>query len=531
MNVAAPPESARGSPLLQALRDPACYPHPVGEVELLETHISHVLLAGEFAYKIKKPVRLPFLDFSTLEARAHFCREELRLNRRTAPQLYLDVVAIGGTPSAPRVGGPGPVLEYAVKMRRFAQDALFSSLARAGALRRPHIDALVDEVVAFHASAAAIAADAGAGEQAAIASAAANFDEMAALDPPAPQRAALESLAEWTRREGERLAATFAQRAALGFVRDCHGDLHLGNVAFLDARPVLFDCLEFSETLRRTDVMADVAFVAMDLARVGLPRLAARFVNRYLERTGDYAGLEVLRFLEVYRAMVRAKVAMIRLAQSSGDAAQAARKELEGLLELARHLSTRAAPAIILMHGLSATGKTTVGERLVEALGAVRLRSDVERKRLHGLDATAPAPAEPGGGIYGERASRDTYERLATLAAGIVALGYPVIVDATFLRRADRDRFRALAGAESVGFQVVACTAPDEVLRARAAERVRAGHDASDAGLAVIEAQKVLLEPLGADERMHATLADTSAGPRWKSAVESFARRFHSHDG
>ncbi|HSJ96009.1 MAG TPA: aminoglycoside phosphotransferase, partial [Myxococcota bacterium] len=230
MDTAAMPDPPKLASLFEALRDPACYPHPVSEVQVLETHISQVLLAGEFAYKIKKPVRLPFLDFSTLEARRRFCREELRLNRRTAPQLYLDVVAIGGTPAAPRVGGGGPALEYAVKMRRFPQEALFSHLARARALGRAHVDALADELVAFHGAAARFAE----GGQAASASAAANFEEMAALAPSAPQREVLEVLRAWTRREGARLAAAFAQRAARGFVRDCHGDLPRGNLAWVD---------------------------------------------------------------------------------------------------------------------------------------------------------------------------------------------------------------------------------------------------------------------------------------------------------
>jgi predicted kinase len=352
-----------------------------------------------------------------------------------------------------------------------------------------------------------------------------------ALEPSPEDRARLDSLRRWTQAVAEALAPRFADRAAHGFERECHGDLHLGNVAQLDGRPLLFDCIEFSERLRRIDVMSDVAFAAMDLARYGLWRHAARFVNRYVERTGDYAGLAVLRFYEVYRAMVRAKVAWIRACQGRAGTAgtQAAHGEFAAYLTLARRLSQRVAPALVLMHGLSASGKTTASDLLVEALGAVRVRSDVERKRLHGLDALASAAAAPGAGIYGERDAQDTYGRLAALAREVLAAGYPVVVDAAFLRRADRDRFRALAAGLGAGFQIAACTAPEAVLRARVIVRQRSGADASDAGIEVLESQLRGVEPLGGDEWVHAVRLDTAAGPAWRATVESLARRFGAH--
>jgi hypothetical protein len=494
---------------IEALRDPACYPHPVGTVELLQTHISYVLLAGEFAYKVKKPVCLPFLDFSTLAARRHFCEEELRLNRRTAPGLYLEVVPIGGTPSAPRVGQAEPLLDYAVKMRRFAQEALYSARARRGSLEAADVDALADAVAAFHAT----AATGGAG-QAMPLGALDNFSQIAALAAPPAARTLLEALERWTRLEAQALGGRFAERAARGFVRECHGDLHLANVALIDARPVLFDCIEFSEPMRHIDVMSDVAFAAMDLERHGLPRLAARFVNRYLESTGDYGGLVLLRFYQVYRAMVRAKVALIGGAQ----------REFAECLGVAWRLSCRGAALVVLMHGVSGSGKTTASERLVEALGAVRLRSDVERKRLHGMGPGERASAAPGAGIYGEQDARNTYERLAALAGDVLAAGCSVIVDATFLHRADRDRFRGLAADAGADLRIVACDAPEAVLRERVAGRERHGRDASDAGVAVLEAQLRMLEPLGGDERTHALAVDT--GHDWQPAVESLAHRF-----
>jgi len=498
--------------LMDLLHDSACYPHPTGTVQLLETHISWVLLAGDFAYKVKKPVSLPFLDFSTLEARRRACEEEVRLNRRTAPQLYLGVVPIGGTPAAPRMGEGRQVFEYAVKMLRFPQDALYSERAKRGILDDADVDSLADAVVALHRQ-----APRGGPAQPMPEGAIANLAEIAALGPAPAARARLEVLEHWTRREAASLADAFERRAGEGFVRECHGDLHLANVVRIDGRPVPFDCIEFSAPLRNIDVMSEVAFTTMDLQRHGLPRKASRFLNHYLESTGDYAGLAVLRFYEVYRAVVRAKVAML------GGAAE----EAWALLGLAEQLTHRGAPVVVLMHGVSGSGKTTVAARLLEALGAIRLRSDVERKRLHGIGPGAHAPAAPGAGIYGPLENAGTYERLEELASGVVAAGYPVIVDATFLHRADRDRFRALAAREHGVLEIADCQAPEAILRRRVAERERGGHDVSDAGVAVLQAQLDRREPLGADERMHSAHVDTSR-IEWKGAVESLARRFRA---
>ncbi|MEP7262738.1 MAG: AAA family ATPase, partial [Usitatibacter sp.] len=494
------------------LHDCACYPHPAGTVQMIETHISWVLLAGDFAYKVKKPVSLPFLDFSTLEARRRACEEEVRLNRRTAPQLYLGVVPIGGALAAPRVAEGRQVFEYAVKMLRFPQEALYSERAKRGILDDADIDALAEAVVALHRQ-----APRGGAAQPMPEGAIANLAEIAALCP-APARACLEVLEGWTRREAAALAGTFERRAGEGFVRECHGDLHLANVVRIDGRPVAFDCIEFSAPLRNIDVMSEVAFTTMDLQRHGLPRKASRFLNCYLESTGDYAGLAVLRFYQVYRAAVRAKVAML------GGATE----EACALLGLAEELTHREAPVVVLMHGVSGSGKSTAAARLLEALGAIRLRSDVERKRLHGIGSGAHAPAAAGAGMYGPRENAGTYERLEELASGVIAAGYPVIVDATFLHRADRDRFRAVAAREHGVLEIADCHAPEAILRRRVAERERGGDDASDAGVEVLQAQLGMREPLGADERMHSVYLDTSR-IEWKVTAESLARRFRAH--
>ena len=509
-------EPALGTPaLVAALHDPACYPHPVDRVEAIETHISHVLLAGDFAYKLKKPVKLAFLDFSTPELRRHYCEEELRLNRRSAPGIYLDVVAIGGDPLHPRIGAH-PVLEHAVRMRRFGQEALFSAMAQAGELQPAHVDALAVALSRLHEGAARATSAEPPGQPAL-----ANFFQIAQAGV---DRAVLERLAplrRWTQARTRALEPLFAQRLANGFVRECHGDLHLANVAWVDGQPLPFDGIEFSEALRWIDVASDVAFAAMDLHRLGLPRLAARFIDRYLERTGDYEAARLVRYYMVYRAMVRAKVAAIAFGQAAPGsvAARAARARLMDHLELAAALSRDGPALLVAMHGLPASGKTTVSARLVEALGGIRVRSDVERKRQHGMEAGTRAGAAPGEGIYGARDTEATYERLAGAAGDILAGGFPAIVDATFADRARRERFRALAAGAGAGFHIVSCTAPEALLRERVAARAHAGTDASDAGLAVLEERLRRDEPLAPGER--ALVVDTSA----KGQEEALARR------
>jgi hypothetical protein len=500
--------------LIAALRDPARYPHAVGRVELLQTHISCILLAGDYAYKIKKPVSLGFLDFGTLAARRRYCEEELRLNRRTAPALYLDVLAIGGSAAAPVLGG-GAAIEYALRMRRFGQDALLDRMARRGALAPRHIDALALGLAAFHARIERAGAGAEYGSpQRILAPALQNFEQMLPLAAAKADSALLARLRDWSAREYAALAAAFAARKRDGWVRECHGDLHLGNIALLGGVPTPFDGIEFNPDFRWIDVMNEIAFLVMDLLDHGLPRLAFRFLNAYLECTGDYAGVRVLRFYLVYRALVRAKVSGMR-AHQAGTAAResrAAQREYRRQLRLAERLATPAHAALVIMHGLSGSGKTTIAQELAEALGALRLRSDVERKRLHGLGAQARSGSAPDAGLYAPEASRRTYARLAELARALLAAGYPVIVDAAFLKREQRERFAALARAAGARFLIASCAAAPATLRARLAAREREARDASEAGLAVLERQFAAAEPLAPEEAAHALIIDAGHG-------------------
>ncbi len=480
------------------LLTPAAYPHPVEEVELAETHISWVLLTGEFAYKIRKPVRFGFVDFSTLDKRLADCRRELELNRAMSPDLYLGVEEIRDTGAGLRLGaGSGAVVDHAVKMRQFDQEALFSRMVGRGALTVAHVESLADRVAALHGGAASCADAAFGGREQIARWHEDNLSEIGAIVAgDAARRFAV--LAARAREEFERCAAAFDTRREGGFVRDCHGDLHLANILWIDGAVVLFDRIEFNDELRFIDVANDIAFTVMDLHAAQRADLASRLVNRYLLRSGDFGALEVLRFYMAYRALVRAKVALL----GCPDEAAATRGEADGYrthVELAGMLLAGASPHLAITCGLSGSGKTTRALAEAEKSGAVVVQTDVERKRLAEVDPFAHAGAAPGGGIYTADFSRRVYDRVARIAADALEAGFAVIVDGAFLRRDDRRRFRQLAVAHGVPFRILYCRAGVDELRRRIMAR-QSEQAVSDADLAVLEHQLATAELPGDDE-------------------------------
>jgi aminoglycoside phosphotransferase family enzyme/predicted kinase len=491
--------------LIAGLCRPAAYSHRVdGEIDVRETHISWVFLAGDFAYKVKKPVKTSFLDYSTLRQRHHFCQEELRLDRRYAPELYLDVVPITAADGSVHIGGTGQPVEYAVKMVRFPDEALLSIRLSQGTFSTAELWRLADSIASFHHNAAPLPDSMRWGSPELVREdAMANFADLAASDL-GNQAETLAALKDWTEQFYADHQGLLAQRVANGFVRECHGDLHLANVIDWRGKMMPFDGVEFNDRFRWIDVLSDAAFLAMDLAARDHWELSRSFINGYLERTGDHASLPLLRWYLVFRALVRAKVDALK-AQQGGADRPAALEKCHGHLQLAYQFTLPQQPCLWITHGFSGSGKTTGSEAIVRQRGAFRLRSDLERKRHFGMSPWDRPASDQTEKIYSTAATNATYGRLRRLARTILQGGDSVIVDATFLQRQQRDSFRELAESLGVSFAMLDFTADTATLRERITERLAAGSDASDADLGVLERQIQTDQPLGEDEQAQVT--------------------------
>lgn len=489
-------------PLVSALQNPAVYEHAVTELQLLETHISWVILTGKYVYKIKKALDFGFLDYSTLEKRRYYCHEELRLNRRFAPQLYIDVVTISGTAERPSLQAGAKSIEYAVRMKQFPQSGLLSTLAASNALTPETIDALALLVSAMHAAVDRADPQAEWGMPDDIHNwVMENFVHIRPALHEAQPRQQLQAIESWCRREFTDKQALLERRRCDGFVRECHGDLHLGNLTLIEGRISPFDGIEFNPHLRWIDVISEIAFLVMDIRDRGFPRLAVRLLNAYLQHTGDYSGLGVLRYYLVYRALVRAKVAVLRLPQAKSTIdIQNVWYEYSTYMDLAACYVRPPIAALIITHGVSGSGKSYYAAHLAERLGAIQVRSDIERKRLHGYAAAADTQSAVKAGIYSADASVRTYQQLAALAGTVIEAGYPVIVDATFLQFAWREQFRQLSVSLAVPFLLLHFEADRDTLCTRIRGRQMAGGDPSEAGIDVLDAQFASREPLMPEE-------------------------------
>ncbi|HEX4052239.1 MAG TPA: AAA family ATPase [Steroidobacteraceae bacterium] len=450
----------------------ASFPHPVERLELRETAISWLVLTGAYVYKIKKPLHLDYLDASTLERRHFLCGEELRLNRRFAPALYLEVVPISESQGRLAIGVAGPAVEYAVRMRQFAQSDELAQCLGDGAVTSEEMARFGTQLGEWHET-AATAPDPSYGSVALVSSQVLrNFSSSKESGPASePQLARLEA---WSREQLNALRSLIEKRRRDGRVRECHGDLHAANLVRWEDAWLPFDCLEFEPRLRWIDVVSDVAFLFMDLLSRQRAELAFAFLSAWLERTGDYDALPLLRFYAVYRALVRAKV----------DALRDEQQRRQQRIATAGALAHDSSAALLLMHGVSASGKSWLSTRLIPALTAVRVRSDLERRRLY------------GSGAHSVAADDVTYRRLYDCAQSALASGLRIIVDATFLQAARQRPFLQLSRATGCPLLMIDCQAPTEVLEARISARSREAHDPSEADLAVLRRQLAQAEPL-----------------------------------
>lgn len=490
----------------ELLATPEAFPNRKEPLRTYSTHISVVITDGTHAYKFKKPVDFGFVNYTTKEQRLHFCREEVKRNRRLAPQLYIGVGSVVRTDKVLRlVHKEVPdALEYAVVMKQFAQEQLFSRLLERGALSAEDFRNLAHKVAQFHLNSERVHSDMSFGTEPLIARYV--FQNFTQIDELLGSRLPdqVYVIASWTEEEHRRLAPLMRERHHSGMVRMCHGDLHLGNIVKLaDGSVVVFDCIEFNDELAVTDIMADTAFLWMDLAFRGAEPFAWAYLNEWLLWTGDFAGMALFRYYVVYRAMVRAKVALF----------QCDRAQFERYVRFAYELvSEKRTPQLVLMCGVTGSGKSTLAENLSQKMGAVWLLSDVERKRLAGLPPITRTHSAPEAGIYTVEWHRRTYERLRQLSLYLLGEGYDVIVDATFLRKDHREHFLSEAKKRGYRTTIIYSTAPEGLLRQRVEQRSHLPQTISEATIEVLQRQLASLEEPIPNEADTVLKIDTSEG-------------------
>ncbi len=494
------------------LARPEAYPHlpePPGRVEVLQTHLSLLFFAGDRVYKVKKPVKFDFIDATTLEKRKHFCEEEVRLNRRLAGDVYHGVVPIvkasddrlvvgeGDSQEASRGESSGQVVEYAVEMDRLPADRMLSSLLTRGEATASMIDQLADRLADFHEKCATgeevnqHATPEAVREQvnANLCASGASLDSLLGIDLATPFR-------NWFERTLEELAPNMNSRIEKGRVREGHGDLHTGNICVRDAEGanlVIYDCIEFTPKFRCRDVAAELAFLTMDLRFRGEAALAGRLIDRYVERSGDEGLRPLLRLYETHFALVRGKVALLKSAEAEVPHEERKEAEREALRYITLAFARAIGPAMILLCGLPATGKSFVSRRLADLLRGPVLRSDEIRKELAGIDPTDD-PGDRRETLYSDEFTERTYARLGERAEAALEEGRPVIIDATLSTAGRRGRLIGLAQHRDVPWVLLHLEASDETVRRRMAARARDEREVSDADFAVYRQAKAKFE-------------------------------------
>jgi uncharacterized protein len=493
--------------LIQQMLVPEFYPHPVTiPIQLMQTHASAVLLTGEFAYKLKKPVNFGFLDYSTVEKRQHFCNEEIRLNQRGARELYLEVVAISHQGDKYHLGSDGEIVDYAVKMVQFPQKSLLSNMFESGTITTSDIEEMGRVVAEFHANA----------QKSEYISTFGQIDRVRqSIDDNYRQTEKYIGRAQTQQQYTETKAYTdrflleylqlFLDRIAGGFIRECHGDLHLRNICRWHDRTLLFDCIEFNEPFRFVDTMYDVAFAVMDLEARGRKDLANRFLNTYAEQTGDWAGLQVLPMYLSRQAYVRAKVASFLLDDpgiSSEDKAAAAQTAGDYYHQAWAYTQSHQG-RIIMLSGLSGSGKSTLGKQIALEMSGVHLRSDAVRKHLGGV----PLLSKGDDRLYTPAMTARTYQQVLELGAKLAVQGFTVILDAKYDRQSLRTAVVDLAQSQDILIQIVYCTAPASVLRDRLVHRTG---DIADATVDLLTSQQAAWEDFTSEEQDCVITVDTT---------------------
>jgi len=499
--------------IVKALSKPSAYPHKVREVRLIQTHISWIFLTGKYVYKVKKPVNFGFLDFTTLKKRKFYCEEEVRVNKLLAPAVYLGVVPITLNRGELRVGGRGRVVEYAVKMLQLPQELIMSKMLESGRVNVKDIEKLAKIIAQFHKKAKTTPKINHYGLPKTIAF---NWNEnFAQTEEYINETISREEWEEVKKRVEDFMknnSNLFKKRVRQGKVKECHGDLHSGNIFLLRDSPVVFDAIEFNPRFRCSDVVSDVAFLTMDLEFHGHKKLAKRFVEVYKYHSKDEELSRLLSFYKCYRAYVRGKVTGFRLRElgltksEKEKIRKIAHSYFQLALKYARELTQFSPPMLIVIMGLPGTGKSTVARALGKRLGMKVLSTDIIRKRLASIPVYEHSYSAFGEGIYRASMSERTYSTLLHKAEKILERNKSCILDGTFSKVKYRKKARELAKKKGAKFLPVLCTCSEEVVRRRLVERKRAGKDVSDATLEIYMKMKENFDEV----RGHCLILNTS---------------------
>ncbi|WP_034835288.1 bifunctional aminoglycoside phosphotransferase/ATP-binding protein [Endozoicomonas numazuensis] len=508
--------------LIEALLKPSAYPHPVEKIELLETHISWVILTGERVYKIKKPMDFGFLNFTKLEDRKTFCELEMKLNQRLAPRLYDSVIPISGSPDNPILNDNTNPIEYAIVMHQFPQENMLDAISSSGKLTLEPLLDVAEQLADFHQNIEVSTSEQHYGSAEHVwFPVKQNFDQIRPLLSQKQDLLQLDKLEQWASESYQSLLPLIRERKAEGFIKACHGDVHLGNITLFEDKVTLFDCIEFNEDFRWTDTMADLGFLCMDLDSRGLSHLSSSVVNRYMEINGDFRGLGLLNFYKAYRAVVRAKVVLFRL--HGDDITDPLRSEVlaeyRQYTDLAESYCTLEKPFLAMMQGLSGSGKTTAGRELVEHSNCVMLRTDIERKRLFGLKPEASSH-DAKLDIYTQEATDKTYLQIQSTARFLLSQGISVVIDGASLKLQERSLCCQPAIELKIPYFIVKCMAPDNVLKSRIIKRQFNNSDASEATTDLIQQQHQWEEPLSDHEEKHTIVLNT-ADKGWRKKLLS----------
>ncbi len=481
---------------------------------IIQTHISTILLGRNTVYKLKKPVDFGFLDYSSLKKRESNCVKEVELNGRFAPKLHPTVVRVTGSIEAPEIEGKGLVVDYAVQMQAFRQEDQLDNRVEEYGMNDLLADEIAGVVADLHNEALVATAESDYGTPERIfAPMTENFERLESLTKDETVQEMLSRLRKWTVTEFERVKPLLKKRKKGGFIRSCHGDIHLHNIALFEKKPILFDAIEFNDYLSNIDVISDLAFLIMDLEFRGFADKSCRILNLYLEKTRDYEGVGVLNLYKTYRAVVRAKVAALRADQMTEEKErQAVIDEAVQYLELALSSTEKKEVCLAITHGLSGSGKSMCGMLLAEKAGFIRIRSDVVRMGL-GIGEK---------NRYSKEVTKDTYDKLKAFSIAVLRSGYSVVADATFLKKWQRELFLNTALTEGVPFYIIDLQCDMKLLESRVEKRTRERSDVSEADLAVLKMQAENEEPLLKKELNYTVPFDCTTLESLNDSVEAF---------